>query len=72
MSDNAGESFSVPYLGPPYSLFNTPYILFENTGTILPEVYANNADGSISLDADLIKVTEGLGYGSAVPTRKYC
>jgi hypothetical protein len=72
VSDNTGESFSVPYLGPPYSLYNTPYIFFENAGTILPEIYAYNADGSISVDTGIVKVTEGLGYGSAVPTSKYC
>ena len=70
ISDNAGESFSAPYLGPPYSLYNTPYLLVESTGTVLPEVYANNADGSITLDTGLVNVTEGLGYGSAIPTSK--
>lgn len=70
VSDNAGESFSVPYLGPPYSLYNSPYIFVETTGTILPEIYANNADGSSTLDTGIVNVTEGLGYGAAVPTRK--
>ena len=70
LSDNAGESFSVPYLGPPYSLYNTPYIFVETSSPILPEVYANDVDGTISFDTSILNVAEGLGYGSAVPTRK--
>lgn len=68
VSDNAGESFSVPYLGPPYSLYNTPYLYVFTTGTILPEIYPYTADGSSSVDHDIANFTEGLGYGSAVPT----
>ena len=68
VSDNSGESFSVPYLGPPYSLYNTPYLYVSTSGTILPEIYAYAADGTISVDTGIENFTEGIGYGSAVPT----
>jgi hypothetical protein len=68
VSDNAGESFSVPYLGPPYSLYNTPYLYVSTSGTILPEIYGYAADGTSSVDTGIKNFTEGLGYGSAVPT----
>jgi hypothetical protein len=42
--------------------------LQSTSGTILPEIYAYAADGTTSVDTSIKNFTEGLGYGSAVPT----
>ncbi|KUJ11409.1 subtilisin-like protein [Mollisia scopiformis] len=73
ISDSNGQSFSVPYVGPPYSLFNTPYIFIQNTSDgILPEVYAYNADQSeVTYDLSLLDINATNGYGASIPTLQW-
>ncbi|CZR60325.1 related to subtilisin-like serine protease [Phialocephala subalpina] len=74
VSDSDGKSFSVPYAGPPYSLYNTPYLLVQNAsqGTQLPEVYAYNADQSqVTYDTGLLEINATNGYGASIPTLQW-
>ncbi|KAE8443393.1 hypothetical protein EG329_001952 [Mollisiaceae sp. DMI_Dod_QoI] len=74
IGDNDGKSFSVPYVGPPYSLYNAPYLLIQNasSGTQLPEVYAYNADQSdLSYDTGLLEINTTNGYGASIPTLQW-
>lgn len=74
VSDNDGKSYSIPYAGPPYSLYNTPYLLVQNAsqGTQLPEVYAYDEDGSeVTYDTGLLEINATNGYGASIPTLQW-
>jgi hypothetical protein len=61
-------------VGPPYSLFNTPYIYTSPTssGVQLPSLYGYNADQSnITYDIGLLEVVVSYGFGGAVPTLQW-
>ena len=72
--DTDAETFHVPYLGPPYSLFNTPYLLIEpiSAGPLLPQIYAFNSDQSgITVDMDFLEVDPSNGFSSDIPTLQW-
>ena len=71
VTSSDGEKFSVPYLGPPYSIYNTPYIYISTTGTIIPQIYAYNAEGSVVRNEGFQEVDPKLGFGSAVSIKQY-
>ncbi len=73
IKDSEGEGFSIPYIGPPYSLFNTPYLLYQTAsqGTPLPSVYAYTASGSIQYDTNLLEINATLGFQGSVPTLQW-
>lgn len=58
--------YSIPYLGPPYSLYNTPSLFIQNTGTILPQIYGYDASGSSTVDNGYLEINPAYGYGSAI------
>lgn len=63
----AGEAFSIPYVGPPYSLFNSPYLYNSSTvnGVKLPYV----ASGSGIVDTGLLAINSTVsGYTTVIPT----
>jgi len=60
------EKYSIPYLGPPYSLYNTPSLLFQDTGTILPQMYGYDASGSLTVNTGFLEIDPAYGFGSAV------
>ncbi|KAH8812518.1 peptidase S8/S53 domain-containing protein [Xylogone sp. PMI_703] len=64
VASSDGEKFHVPYIGPPYSLYNQPYLQISTTGTILPQVQVRNTDGTVTVDRGLAEFVEGQGFGS--------
>lgn len=64
VSSSDGEKFHVPYIGPPYSLYNQPYLQISTTGTILPQIQVFNSDGTVTVDRGLQEFVEGQGWGS--------
>jgi len=60
------EQHSIPYLGPPYSLYNTPSLFIQNTGTILPQIYGYDASGSSTVDTGYLEIDPTYGFGSAI------
>jgi hypothetical protein len=66
------ETFHVPYIGPPYSLYNAAYIHVSTSGVILPQIYGHNAtDGSIIHDTGFLEIDPAIGYGYSVPTDQW-
>lgn len=64
------EALSIPYVGPPYSLYNTPQILIQplTNGFTLPEVYAYDANGNIIYDTGILDFNSSWGFGGTIPT----
>jgi Subtilase family/Fn3-like domain len=74
VTDSDKSTFSIPYVGPPYSLYNTPYIYTSppNSGVQLPSVYSYNADQSdIIYDTGLLEFVASYGFGGAIPTLQW-
>jgi subtilisin family serine protease len=74
VSDADGDSFSVPYVGPPYSLYNTPYIYTQpaSAGVQLPSVYAFNEDQTqIIYDTDFLEFNASNGFSGSIPTLQW-
>ncbi|TVY62915.1 Minor extracellular protease vpr, partial [Lachnellula suecica] len=74
ISSSSGESFHIPYVGPPYSLYNTPHLYVQNAsqGTVFPRIWGYNADRSVlSVDAGLLEFVPAYGYGSSLPTLQW-
>jgi subtilisin family serine protease len=74
IADSDGDTFSIPYGGPPYSLYNTPYLLISSTssGIDLPSVYAFNADQSDTVyDTGLLDFVASYGFSGAIPTLQW-
>jgi hypothetical protein len=74
VTDSDQSAFSIPYVGPPYSLYNTPYIYISpaSSGIQLPSVYGYSADQSnITYDIGLLEVVASYGFGGAVPTLQW-
>jgi len=66
------ETYHVPYIGPPYSLYNTPYLQISTSGTILPQIYTNNiTSGSLIYDNGFLEINPANGFGSAIPTNQW-
>lgn len=67
------DTFHVPYVGPPYSLYNTPYLLIQNTtDAVFPRIWSYNSDQSIlTTDAGLLEFNAANGYGSSLPTLQW-
>ncbi|KAH8893452.1 subtilisin-like protein [Thozetella sp. PMI_491] len=66
IQDSDGESFSIPYIGPPYSLYNTPQINVVNTSTTnLPFIYFYPDGQNQVIVKDFIEVNNSMRYGSA-------
>lgn len=68
------ESLHVPYVGPPYSLYNTPYLYIQNAsaGAVFPRIWSYNADQSVStVDEGLLEFKVSNGYGSSLPTLQW-
>jgi len=71
ITDTDGERLSVPYIGPPYSLYNSPYIEIT-TGTVaLPRVQAFLPNGSIAVDSEILSIVPSYGYGIAMQVLGY-
>jgi hypothetical protein len=64
VTDSSNNQQSIPYVGPPYSLYNTPQILVTETvgGVELPEVYALDSSGNVDYDTGLLSITPANGY----------
>jgi len=58
VADSSGETFSVPYIGPPYSVYNTEYIYVA-----VVEAFAD--DGTPAVDHDFLAVNPVNQYGIA-------
>jgi hypothetical protein len=60
------EDFSVPYVGPPFSLFNAPYIYqYHSDDVNLPEIWFKYPDGSDATVINLLEFNNTMEYGSA-------
>jgi hypothetical protein len=67
VTSNTGETYTVPYAGPPYSLFNTPYIQISASDPVLPQVCIE-ADTGITYDTGFLEINATQGYGSDMDT----
>ncbi|PVH74102.1 subtilisin-like protein [Cadophora sp. DSE1049] len=57
------ESYSIPYVGPPYSLFHTPYIYTD--GTSSPAIYTYNGS-TIEYAGNLVEIDVSGRWGSSI------
>ncbi|RFU36322.1 hypothetical protein B7463_g117, partial [Scytalidium lignicola] len=64
VASSDGETYHVPYIGPPYSLYNQPYLQISTTGTILPQIQKFNSDGTVTVDSGLAEFVEGENFGA--------
>lgn len=62
------ESTSVPYVGPPYSLFHTPYIYTD--GTSWPAIYTYNGS-NIAYAENLVEIDISGSWGSSISTLQW-
>ena len=68
------ESFHIPYVGPPYSLWNTPYLQIQNSSdsTIFPRIWSYNTDHSVlTTDTGVLEFVASNGFGSSLPTLQW-
>lgn len=66
------ETFHVPYIGPPYSLYNAAYLSISTSDPSLPGVYTLNATtGSNIYDTGFAEMNPSLGWGHAAPTLQF-
>lgn len=64
--DTDGEDFSVPYSGPPFSLYNTNSITISQSGSVsVPGIYYDLPVGTRVWIKDLLQVNSTMKYGSA-------
>jgi subtilisin family serine protease len=70
VTDSSNNQQSIPYVGPPYSLYNTPQVLVtEAVGGIgLPEVYALDSSGTVDYNTGLLSITLANGYTGSIAT----
>jgi len=66
ISSSGSEKYSIPYLGPAYSLYNTPSLFIQDTGTIFPQIYGYDASGSSATNLGFQEVDSRYGFGSAI------
>ncbi|KAG9246348.1 hypothetical protein BJ878DRAFT_293639 [Calycina marina] len=65
------EKYSIPYLGPPYSLYTTPSLLIRNTGVILPQIYGYNSNFTATVDTGFLAIDPTYGYGSVIAINQW-
>jgi hypothetical protein len=73
VTDSSNNQQSIPYIGPPYSLYNTPQILVTEAagGVELPEVYALDSSGNVDYDTGLLSITPTNGYTGSIATLQW-
>ncbi|RDL35480.1 uncharacterized protein BP5553_07411 [Venustampulla echinocandica] len=74
VSDSDGESFHIPYVGAPYSIYNAAYLVVKNdsqAGIISPRVWSYDANGTIVTDYGLEEFVPDRGYGSDLSTSQW-
>ncbi|OTB03585.1 hypothetical protein M426DRAFT_321513 [Hypoxylon sp. CI-4A] len=65
------EEFSVPYSGPPYSLYNARYLHVVNTSTgVQPQLSYNFPEGWVA-DTGLLEVNSSLSYRSLIGRQQF-
>lgn len=65
------ESFHVPYLGPPYSLYNSDYLTISSS-PVLPGLYTRNStNNAIIYDTGFLEIDPSIGYYASFPTEQW-
>ncbi|TVY93472.1 Minor extracellular protease [Lachnellula willkommii] len=66
------KDLHIPYVGPPYSLFNTPYIKIQNStsSAIFPRIWSYNQIVS-TVDTGVLEFVAENGFGSSLPTLQW-
>jgi hypothetical protein len=71
---STGANLSIPYIGPPYSLFNTDYIKYQETtdgdsGT--PNIYTTSSGGERVYNLGYAEISPSVTYGSIIIRRQW-
>jgi len=67
------ETHHVPYLGPPYSLYNASYLHFQQSSIPhIPVLLTHNAtDNSVIYALDFLEIDPSIGYTASFPTDQW-
>jgi subtilisin family serine protease len=71
VQESAGPQYHVPYVGPPFSLYNAEYFVILNTTFILPRIWIDYDGSTPTYDVSFLETNSTLKFGSNIDTQQW-